>query len=96
MARRGSESITSECAQVLRAGVHCFQLLSIRVQFLVALQNAAYNAPPFPAEEEFGWIFENLDMPHVAVKDGPRSGIFIVGTEPPANEEVGFSRRGRR
>jgi hypothetical protein len=48
-------------------------------RFVEALQNAAYNAPPFPAGHGFfGWNLRDSAMPHVAENSAQRSGIFVA------------------
>jgi hypothetical protein len=46
--------------------------------FLVALQNAAYNAPPFPAGRKFRPGFQDSAMPRVADHRHGAGGIFIA------------------
>jgi hypothetical protein len=47
--------------------------------FVEALQNAAYNAPPFPAGQLFSAGISGIQpMPHVAENSAQRSGIFVA------------------
>src|SRR5688572_370628 len=50
-----------------------------RLRFVEALQNAAYNAPPFPAGRRFsaGILEVSLNATRCRTR-GPRGGIFVV------------------
>jgi hypothetical protein len=53
--------------------------VSRAARFVEALQNAAYNAPPFPAGQLFSaGIFRDSAMPHVAENSAQRGGIFVT------------------